>query len=93
MSQDGIAALEAWKHGHKSRSILISHDDGYGAHCGWECTLRSGTDSVTAIENGCRTDDPTLVVLVDPDDEVGDEWPGLTAVILAAIERANELGL
>lgn len=43
------------------------------------------------ISYGNRAIPPNVVYVVDGDSD--DDWPGLEATILAAIDKANELGL
>ena len=75
-----IEVLEKWKAGHKRRSVEIQIDDSYGATC-WRVVLTGrGVGQIEASE-------------IDLMGEDGDDWPGLGAVILAAVVKANEAGL
>lgn len=70
---DPLRLLDAWVHGRKSRSVCIVHDNGFGAHGGWEVTLMVGADEYEACE--CYLP------------EVNGEPAGLGATILAALLR------
>lgn len=102
--RDAIAELEKWNSGHKARYVQIDIDDGYGATC-WRVRLNGENNGeVHASEvqffNG---DPPANVVLarreladgtvIRPDGSLftddGDDWPGLAATILAAIDHWN----
>ena len=90
---DTLKRLETWRIGHKARSVSIAIDNGYGATC-WEVQLTGqGGKSVTAAEcNFWAHDGPVpdeFVCVCDGDND----WPGLAAVINAAIDRAEKLGL
>jgi len=107
MNDEVIAALEAWNHGSKARWIKMTRDTSYGATC-WEVILGnvgrkpeadwhkdkdSGMGSaVYAAECSFfeHTSIPPNVVYVMGED---DDWPGLAKVILAALQRAKELGI
>ncbi|RDJ35064.1 MAG: hypothetical protein DWQ19_09520 [Crenarchaeota archaeon] len=87
--------LEKWKNEHKSHAVSISHDDGYGAICGWEVILYIHGEKIVAIENASRChESETCVVLTDPDEgndsNWDDDWPGLEKTILAAIKCARK---
>lgn len=75
---DALARLEAWRYGHKNRSVSIMIDDGYGATC-WEVELTAGKESVLVTEASIM--------------EPRSDWPGLAATIHAAIDKAEEAGL
>lgn len=100
---NALERLEAWKSGHKARSVKINIDDGYGANC-WEVELwgqgkkKEGAGGyVYAAECAFFESDKPLpnyvVYLHDGNDDADWDWPGLDAVINAAIDKAEELGL
>ena len=75
-----IERLQAWKYGHKARSVTIQIDDGYGATC-WTVDLtfeRTG---------GVVRSYTSEMVLMGED---GD-WPGLAATIAAALDGFDAL--
>jgi hypothetical protein len=80
---DAIQRLETFLHGHKARSVFISHDNGYGAAC-WlvELATEAGPGESGAVSVG-------EVELMNWEDR--DDWPGLTAVIHAAVDKAERL--
>ncbi len=89
-----IKRLEVWKSKHKSRSVTIDIDDGYGATC-WTVDLRYGRKtheffvaSEAAFFNGEPKDNVTFVLSPGSDDD----WPGLEATIHAAIDLAERCG-
>ena len=98
-----IERLEKWKQGHKSRSVSIDIDDGYGATC-WVVKLRGNGKVVIASEVSFYEYDfyendknetaaiPENIVFVLPSDS-DEDWPGLEPVMNAAIDRAEKLGL
>ena len=71
-----LEKLDAWVRGSKSRSVRIFHDNGFGAHGGWEVTLTVGIADYDAVESDLP--------------EVNGEPAGLGATILAALELAEE---
>jgi len=85
--------LESWRNGHKSRSVQIGIDNGYGATC-WEVELWGNQKHVVAAEvsfwkNEAESATPNVVFVGDVDGG----WPGLRRTIEAALDRADELGL
>ena len=70
-----IERLESWNEKSKSHRVRISIDNGYGANC-WEIDLWNGKNIIACIET----------MLMKP----GDDWPGLEAVINAALDAAEE---
>jgi hypothetical protein len=101
---DPLAALEAWANGHKSRAVEVSRSTGYAATC-WVVKLWGHGKTVEAAEVSfwrVPKDKPVLpeYVFVVPPEVEGDDsdppdwdWPGLGPTILAALKRADELGL
>ncbi len=92
---DTIKRLENWKSGHKSRYTHIYIDDGYGATC-WNVALYGKERKIVyaAEVNFIESDAPVpenVVFVIDGNSD--EEWPGLEAVINAAIDRAEKLGL
>jgi hypothetical protein len=89
-----LERLEQWKGGHKARSVVIDIDDGYGATC-WTVRLKGqGKKEVIAAETNFLEYDslpPHVVYVIDGNSD--DDWPGLEAVINAALDRAEQLGL
>ena len=102
--RDAIAELETWKSKHKARSCSIHIDDGYGASC-WVVELKGenkgevhaaevnfflGTPTKNTIFVHFEKLDGTMVksdgnIISDEDND----WPGLAATILAAIDHWN----
>ena len=75
-----LKRLEAWKHGHKARSVSVVIDDNYGATC-WTVDLNfERTGGVTRS----YTSEASLM---------GDDgdWPGLAATIAAALDGFDAL--
>lgn len=72
-----LARLEKFKGGHKARACRISIDDGYGATC-WAVELDvEGRGTVVVTEAEMMRG--------------GGDWPGLAAVINAALDTAEKL--
>ena len=94
---NAIALLEDWKDGHKNRSVKIEIDNGYGATC-WRVDLYIGNKPAVEASEVCfvmcqKEEIPSHVVFVNnPWEEHEEDWPGLAKTIIAAVERANELG-
>jgi len=91
--ENTLTLLENWRYGHKSRSVFINADDGYGASC-WTVKLFGHGKEVYAAETSFwehKTIPENVVFVVDGNSD--DDWPGLEAVILAAIKKAEELEL
>jgi len=92
MNNDLLGRLETWRNGHKSRSVQIGIDNGYGATC-WTVDLFGKGQTVHAAEvsfwEGEAESAPDNVVFA----KNGDKWPGLQATLTAALERAETLGL
>jgi hypothetical protein len=92
MNDDLLGRLETWRNGHKSRSVQIGIDNGYGATC-WTVDLCGKGQTVHAAEvsffEGEGEAAPDNVVFVQD----GNSWPGLHATLAAALERAETLGL
>ena len=92
MNNDLLGRLETWRNGHKSRSVEIGIDNGYGATC-WTVDLCGNGLTVHAAEvsfwEGEAESAPNNVVFVKD----ADKWPGLHATLAAALDRAEELGL
>ncbi len=96
-----IERLEKWKSGHKSRSVSINIDDGYGATC-WTVELTGKEKKkvhasevsfwVQKDSAGKPIPPPEHVVFVI-DGESDEDWPGLEKTINAALDRAEKLGL
>lgn len=106
--QDAIASLEAWKYANKGRWVEISIDNGYGATCwrvllgntnvtrkeGWAFQKRK--DEVGAVVSAAECpffeydSIPPNVVFINTEEET---FPGLAKVILAALDRAREIGV
>jgi hypothetical protein len=90
--------LQAWLDKHKSHSVQIGIDDGYGATC-WTVELGghgipekkvvAAEVSFWEIPDGGP---PRNIFFSTKDDGKGD-WPGLAATINLAIDKAEELGL
>jgi hypothetical protein len=74
MKGSPLARLEAWRMKHKNRSVSVTIDDGYGAAC-WEVELIAGKEAVLVSEASIM--------------EPGQDWPGLAATIIAALEHAE----
>lgn len=96
MSRDAMAELEAWVMAHKAHSVVIGHDDGYGASA-WNVALsHRGLEPVRAAEWwGYDPKEPPgnpayLYACFDrlPDDDFDDQV-GLKATILAAVDEAR----
>lgn len=85
-----ITRLESWIAKHKGHSVSIDRDDGYGASC-WTVDLFGvrGADfgKIKAYESSGVNEDPDLVAVWDREHN---DWPGLAAVIHAALDRAEE---
>lgn len=86
-----IQQLEDWEYQHKRHSVRITHDDGYGAGCGWEVelwvtSLGSKPPDVRVFESNCnnlyRDADPLNLTIEQ-------EWPGLEWTILEALRQAR----
>lgn len=98
---DPLRLLEEWYRGHKARCVTIEVSNGYAPTC-WQVTLHGrGGKKVVAAEVSFYTVPrdqvpPEVVYVVPPDVDLTDEewdWPGLGPVILAALARAEDLGL
>jgi hypothetical protein len=89
---DAIQRLEKWKYGHKSRSGQIEIDDGYGATC-WRVELRGNGKEVFAAETNFFTGKAKENVVFVVDGDSKEDWPGLSATIHAALDKAEEMGL
>lgn len=100
---DALERLENWRHGHKARSVKIGIDDGYGATC-WTVELWGKGKKIDTHEGYVYAAEcnffvigkplPEYVVYVkDGDSDEDWDWPGLAAVIHAAIDCAEKLGL
>jgi len=105
---DAVKALEDWHAGKKGRYVRdMGIDTTYGATC-WSIILgnvniKPGKDwfceneraeifaAETYFVDSCSPLHPNIVYVVDGNEM--EDWPGLAAVIYAAIEKANELGL
>jgi hypothetical protein len=96
-----LTRLQKWKSGHKARSVKISIDDGYGATC-WVVELwgkgKKFEDKkegyVFAAEvNFFEYDKLPEYVVYIVDGNSDEDWPGLEAVINAALDKAEKLGL
>ena len=83
--------LQAWLYAHKSRSVSISHDDGYGGSNGWDVELRGNGKKVQAVGWGTQTETEDHVVAREAGGE--DDPQDLDAVILAALQFAERKGL
>jgi hypothetical protein len=55
MNLNIIEQLEAFKSGHKIRSVFIRHECGYGASC-WEVTINHEEGWITVYEDGIEGD-------------------------------------
>ena len=88
-----IERLENWRNVHKSRSVEIAIDNGYGASC-WKVILHAGKQTIEAWECSFlefdRAKVPLRIVIVKT--EKDDDWPGLERTINAAIDRAEAFG-
>lgn len=87
---NALHLLEAWLNEHKNRAVEISHDNGYGAAC-WEVILYRGLQKVVCnevafMEGPARVEKDGNLWIYMP----GDEWHGLEATILFALETARE---
>ncbi len=100
-TMSALDKLVEWKNSRRSRSVEISHDNGYGAAC-WEVHLRGGAGTFKEVHAAevsfyaiTKEDCPEGLVFARPPWEhgSGDERPGLEATILVALERAERLGL
>lgn len=90
-----LEALEKWRNGHKSRSVSISIDSGYGATC-WEVDLRGNGKHAVGLECsfvGKQSDAPPYIAFPADQDADDWDWPGLGPTIMAALRKAEELGL
>jgi hypothetical protein len=85
-SEDAIAELEKWKREHKGHSAEITHDDGYGASCGWEVILYINQKDTIGPIVACEQTACETHICVGTEDN---DWPGLAPVILAAIKAAR----
>lgn len=95
--RNALLELELWQAEHKARSVDVSHDDGYGAGS-WGVALRQGSDALTVVEwtNYDPTEPPPALAghlyvchnEADPE-VIGDDWVGLKATILAAVDEAR----
>jgi hypothetical protein len=47
--ESALRALEDWRGGHKSRSVRIDCDDGYGSSC-WEVALNGNGKAIVVSE-------------------------------------------
>lgn len=74
-SMDACDRLGNWVDGDKRHSVVIGHDDGFGASC-WEVELYCDRDRVSSSEAELMR-------------EMKCDWPGLAAVIHAAIDKAE----
>ena len=93
MPESVLEQLEAWTYEHKSHAVSITHDDGYGAHAGWEVELSGrGRKTVTAYEGWCPAADKPLCTSACSEED-DDDWPGLAATIAAALKLAGREGL
>ena len=106
--QDAITRLEEWKYANKGRWVEISIDDGYGATCwsvllgnrnvsrkeGWAFQNNKDATGCVVSAAECSFFDydsiPPNIVFVNTEEET---FPGLAKVILAALDRAKELGV
>jgi hypothetical protein len=94
---NAIAKLESWKNKEKCRSVSIAIDNGYGACC-WTVVLnRSGKKvscsecnffAIPSVDHRWYEQDGNLYTVVCDGDEM-DDWPGLEATILRALECAE----
>lgn len=99
---DALQKLENWWGGHKSRSVKIDIDDGYGATC-WRIELR-GSYAILYVDEVCffqnakigripsdNKDVPKFFYVAQANDD--DDWPGLAKTIEFALKKAEEHGL
>lgn len=89
-----MTRLETWLYGHKSRSVSITHDDGYGASC-WMVELSHEHGNTTGCEVAFIEHDADaakadgIVVAMSQEDA---DWPGLEKTIDATLD-AFEAGI
>lgn len=86
---NALERLERWKYGHKSRSVSIDIDNGYGATC-WTVTLYEGKKETTVcsfLSDGGFPASPNAYGARSRDDE---DDPTLEQTILEALRRAGE---
>lgn len=96
MEQNTIKLLEDWKHSHKSRSVEISIDNGYGASC-WEVILHwkdkeGNKQEAVGLEAQFYEGVPRPNVTFVDWENHNDDWPGLEPTIIAAINKAEKMG-
>ena len=107
MTPDLIDRMEAWKHGHKARSVTIHIGNGYGS-TSWVAELEGNGPTIEVIESvDCGQVDPSDGAVAgfpfikatdgslsfDINGPKRGEWAGLRATLEAALKIAEELKL
>lgn len=105
--RDLISELEDWNNGHKTRSVDLSIDNGYGATC-WSVKLSTENGVIVVCEtNFWQLKEPDGMIgnfpywkgknneyvffVVTEDDFV--DWPGLRPTLERALDVVSAMGL